>query len=177
MQTGCIGCMRTSFAVLKTALVRRQLHRSFTLHGPHLTTLFTPSTVSSQATSMYFRPPRPDIYTSFHRTTLPIVPWSTNWETCDTILFFTPSLGWYNLSDFDFYADILLEAGGEYYEIDDYSFVWYGGGFTGPDDFLRQLPHLKRLVEEFPDNEDDLYVEACREQRRLVEAAGQKLYN
>ncbi|KAJ7022176.1 hypothetical protein C8F04DRAFT_1272889 [Mycena alexandri] len=146
-------------------------------------------------------PPRPDIYPNFHRTTLPIAPWSTAWEICGNIRFFTPSFVWHDLSEFNFFvkrvmqisgptrpiaflpempdADILFEAGGEYYEVDtvECRHVRYGGGFTSPDEFLRRLPRLKGLVEEFPDSTDDLYAEVCREQQRLKEAAAQKLYN
>ncbi|KAJ7874514.1 hypothetical protein B0H14DRAFT_2718009 [Mycena olivaceomarginata] len=188
MQARYLSSTRTLLPLLNTPLARRQLYR-----------LILTVTRRRAAHTYTSAPPAPDIYANFHRTTLPIAPWSTDWETCDTILFFTPSLAGTTCPTVistssascrskdpsDPSRSFLTctrqifcsRSGGEYYEIDDCYFVRYGGGFTGPDDFLRQLPHLKRLVEEFPDSEDDLYFEACREQRRLVEASGQKLYN
>ncbi|KAJ7779948.1 hypothetical protein B0H16DRAFT_1448381 [Mycena metata] len=180
---------------LKVPLARRQFHSRSTLHNAH------PPAAPAHTGSMYFRPPRPDIYAPFHRTTLPIAPWSTAWETYTHIRFFTTSFVWHDLSRFDFYvqrvmqipgplrpiaflpdvpeADILFEAGGEYYEVDTLQSwqVRYGGGFSGPDAFLRRLPHLEGLIAQFPDSTDDLYAEVCYEQHRLMEAAAQKPYN
>ncbi|KAJ7780018.1 hypothetical protein B0H16DRAFT_729728 [Mycena metata] len=193
MQARYFSSTRTVLPLLNTPFTHRQFHNHLTLSAP--------SKASPRVAAMYVRPPRPDIYANFHRTTLPIAPWSTAWEICDNILFFTTSFMWHDLSEYDFFvkrvmqvrgparpiaflpdmpeADILFEAGGEYYEIDTMECrqVRYGGGFTSPDEFLRRLPHLEGLVEEFPDSTDDLYAEVCREQQRLSEAAAQKPYN
>jgi hypothetical protein len=120
------------------------------------------------------------------------------WETYTHIRFFTTSFGWHDLSRFDFYikcvmqvrvplrpiaflpdvpeADILFEAGEEYYEVNTLRSrgVRYGGGFASPDEFLRRLPHLEGLIAECPDSTDNLYAEVCYEQHRPMEATAQK---
>ncbi|KAJ7902324.1 hypothetical protein B0H13DRAFT_758747 [Mycena leptocephala] len=190
------ACGRPFLSIHLRRLYRRRTQlrpqaERFVLAGPGLQAPEPGEPVKELPTSS---PSRKPVYADFHRTTLDIAPYSTDWE--DTYsgspeCFFKVPSHWHDLTEIDFHVKrvfgirgtvrpiafkplcepcVLFEAGGEYYCITlvETVLVRYGGDFTGPDDFLKRRSSIEPVVEEFPDDYEEKYAATCDEQERLL---------